>query len=54
MIRLILFTIFLFFSLINVSQQNQEINDTISLDAVALEALKIPLKENIQWLIKLL
>ncbi len=45
MIRLIFFTIFLFFSLINVSQQNQKINDTISLDAVALEALKIPLKE---------
>ena len=45
MIRLILFTIFLFFSLINVSQQNQETNDTISLDAVALEALKIPLLE---------
>ena len=45
MIRLIFFTIFLFFSTINVSQQNQKINDTISLDAVALEALKIPLKE---------
>ncbi len=45
MIRLILFTIFLFFSSINVSQQNPETNDTISLDAVALEALKIPLKE---------
>ena len=45
MIRLIFFTIFLFFSTINTSQQNQKINDTISLDAVALEALKIPLKE---------
>ena len=39
MIRLILFTIFIF-SLINVSQQNQETNDTISLDAVSLQALK--------------
>ena len=45
MIRLILFTIFLFFSLINVSQQNLETNDTISLDAVSLQALKIPLQE---------
>ena len=45
MIRLIFFTIFLFFSLINVSQQNLEINDTISLDAVSLQALKIPLQE---------
>ena len=45
MIRLIFFTIFLFFSTINTSQQNQKINDTISLDAVALKALKIPLKE---------
>lgn len=46
MIRLIFFTIFLFFPFIkNISQQNQKTNDTISLDAVALEALKIPLKE---------
>ena len=45
MIRLIFFTIFLFFSKINVSQQNQKINDTISLDAVSLQALKIPLQE---------
>ena len=45
MIRLIFFTIFLFFSTINISQQNQKINDTISLDAVSLQALKIPLQE---------
>ena len=45
MIRPIFFTIFLFFSTLNLSQQNQKINDTISLDAVALEALKIPLIE---------
>ena len=45
MIRLIFFSIFLFFSTINVSQQNQKINDTISLDAVSLQALKIPLQE---------
>ena len=30
MIRLIFFSIFLFFSTINVSQQNQKINDTNS------------------------
>lgn len=46
MIRQIFFTIFLFFTLIkNTSQQNQKTNDTVSLDAVAIEALKIPLTE---------
>ena len=46
MIRQIFFIIFLFFPLIkNTSQQNQKTNDTVSLDAVAIEALKIPLTE---------
>ena len=46
MIRQIFFIIFLLFPLIkNTSQQNQKTNDTVSLDAVAIEALKIPLTE---------